>query len=44
MGEVGAEWEEVGLARWGEEGSSWQRHVPRRHCLAWETLGGSAAR
>lgn len=34
-GAVGVRWEEVGQARWGEEGPSW----PPRQCLAWETLG-----
>lgn len=38
--EVGVGWEAVGQACWGEEGLSWQRHEPRRHCLAWEMQGG----
>lgn len=40
-GEVGVGWEEAGQARPGEEGLSWQRLEHRRHCLAWETQGGS---
>lgn len=38
--EVGAEEVEVGRAHWGEEGLSWQRLGPQKHCLAWEMQGG----
>lgn len=38
--EVGAGWEVVGQACWGEEARSWWRREPRRHCLAWAMPGG----
>lgn len=38
--EVGAGWEAVGQACWGEEGLSWRCHEPQRHCLAWEKQEG----
>lgn len=40
MAAEGVGWEGAGQARWGEAGLFWQRHAPRRYCLAWERQAG----